>query len=1019
MFRRPRSSRTLEQEKNIAQTFVKFLEDNNRKEDMFVDDLRQIYQGEFRPLYNTLGMSFSKLLNTLTYHINACQQLQDRVIFGGGEAAALQLLTDDPEEQGDSPDDLCYRRSSLSLRPYYCQTCKKDLGNGEAYRKHIEGVKHRQQYILVTIRKSLKKPELVFDKNGIRVTSDPAGDEHGVIELKVESGKYGQIVLIIENRSEEIITLKDITLLWSVNFFDYSEISSIGPDEGQLYPGCKQRFRIGCKRRREFGYSYVPGVLTFQTEDGKEFHILRFFSVRIVSDLYDDLKQTSEYRPPPRAPEIPRDVKTFGGIPLPRMQRNGLIMEKLDVYEIPLTVKAQVKAQVMKNNQIGEGLCERLKKNLSFDNYKEKFCLLLHLEEFQMQKDIRNYDMKGVVFQQERGDRRFLNLEVPGLAENRPSVLRGDKIYAYEPGILQRRYEGIVHKVQMLDVKLGFDMNEMPYIKGKKFDIQFTFHRLPVQMEHRACERIASVNRQDMRHVLFPTVDSLDRRGEINKEVSFFYDRNLNSEQEQAVQKIVSGSSRPAPYLVFGPPGTGKTVTLVEAIKQVHALIGSSYILACAPENSAADLLAERLLPHVDKGKMFRMYAASRPWDFVPQKLKDARVVNFDPVLHEVYYPSREELVSDYRIIVTTLVTAGRLVSALFPRNHFTHIFIDEAGHATEPECIIPVADLLDPYNPRGGQLVLAGDPKQLGPILRSPITQKYGLETSLLERLMTSCPAYDRGAGGNYNSNLLTKLVNNYRSHRAIIEIPKQLFYENELNECAGDFRNVMIGWEELPNKNFPIIFHPVFGKDEREGSSPSFFNVAEVETIERYLRKLLDDNVRSRGLKHLRPEMIGVISPYKRQVQKIQKMIEKRRFGGEIKVGSVEEFQGQERRIIILSTVRSTKKEYLEMDKNFHLGFLNNPKRFNVAITRAQALLILIGNPDMLCRDENWKTFISYCLANNAAVDAERKEKVEDIADTLKRLNLFSAASSEYDEDSEISQRQLQEHPEWTRHE
>ena len=69
-----------------------------------------------------------------------------------------------------------------------------------------------------------------------------------------------------------------------------------------------------------------------------------------------------------------------------------------------------------------------------------------------------------------------------------------------------------------------------------------------------------------------------------------------------------------------------------------------------------------------------------------------------------------------------------RLVSASFPRAHFTHIFIDEAGHATEPECIIPIADLLDPNHPGGGQLVLAGDPKQLGPILRSPITQKYGL---------------------------------------------------------------------------------------------------------------------------------------------------------------------------------------------------------------------------------------------------------------------------------------------------
>ncbi|XP_073243084.1 putative helicase mov-10-B.1 isoform X2 [Porites lutea] len=709
----------------------------------------------------------------------------------------------------------------------------------------------------------------------------------------------------------------------------------------------------------------------------------------------------------------------MGKKPRARLARNKLIMQKLDQYEIPITLKAQV----VKSNEVREGLRQRLEKELTFDNYKEKFDMLLHIEEIQMQKDIRNYDMKGVEFDQDGTDRRLLILKVPGLAENRPSVLRGDRIYAYEAGVLRRRYEGIVHKVQMLDVKLGFDMNKMPYMKRKKFDIQFTFNRLPVQMEHRACDRIT---RTEMRHVLFPREDVIHQRAEMNKHVGSFYDRNLNSEQKQAVQKIVSGSSRPAPYLVFGPPGTGKTVTLVEAIKQVHNLIDSSFILACAPENSAADLLAERLLAHVDKGKLFRMYAASRPWDFVPQKLKEARVVNFDAVYHEVFYPSKEELMSDYRIIVTTLVTAGRLVSACFPRNHFTHIFIDEAGHATEPECIIPVADLLDPNHHRGGQLVLAGDPKQLGPILRSPITQEYGLEISLLERLMTLCSAYSRGLTGSYDSDLLTKLVNNYRSHRAIIEIPKQLFYDDELNECAGDFRNVMLGWEELPNKDFPIIFHPVYGKDEREGSSPSFFNVAEVETIERYLRKLLDENERSRGLKHLKPEMIGIISPYKRQVQKIQKMIQlmiqKRRFdatGPGIKVGSVEEFQGQERRVIILSTVRSTKKEFLEMDKNFHLGFLNNPKRFNVAITRAQALLILVGNPDMLCLDGNWRRFLEHCSANDACVDVERKDKVEDIADTLRRLKLLSGASSEVDEDSEISQRQLQEHPEWTRHE
>ena len=112
-----------------------------------------------------------------------------------------------------------------------------------------------------------------------------------------------------------------------------------------------------------------------------------------------------------------------------------------------------------------------------------------------------------------------------------------------------------------------------------------------------------------------------------------------------------------------------------------------------------------------------------------------------------------------------------------------------------------------------------------------------------------------------------------NLRMTRALFDTSFLRQPNRNVKHCSVDIylffpRNVMIGWEELPNKNFPIIFHPVFGKDEREGSSPSFFNVPEVETIERYLRKLLDDNVRSRGLKHLRPEMIGVISPYKRQV-------------------------------------------------------------------------------------------------------------------------------------------------------
>jgi len=148
--------RTVDQEKIIAQTFVKFLEDGKRKENMFVDELRTLYQ-DFRVSYETLGMSFSKLLNTLTYHLNMCQQLQDRVIFGGGDAAALQLFNDDPsddESEGEA-DYFSLVRPHESL--YHCKVCKRDLGSQSAYSSHMAGVKHRQQYILKKIRKSLQK----------------------------------------------------------------------------------------------------------------------------------------------------------------------------------------------------------------------------------------------------------------------------------------------------------------------------------------------------------------------------------------------------------------------------------------------------------------------------------------------------------------------------------------------------------------------------------------------------------------------------------------------------------------------------------------------------------------------------------------------------------------------------------------------------------------------------------------------------------------------------------------------
>jgi hypothetical protein len=123
---------------------------------------------------------------------------------------------------------------------------------------------------------------------------------------------------------------------------------------------------------------------------------------------------------------------------------------------------------------------------------------------------------------------------------------------------------------------------------------------------------------------------------------------------------------------------------------------------------------------------------------------------------------------------------------------------------------------------------------------------------------------------------------------------------------------------------------------------------------------------------------EEIGVISPYRKQVQKLRKLLEAKGSGG-VKVGSTEEFQGQERKVIIISAVRSD-PQFVEFDALHRLGFLGNPKRFNVAITRAKALLIIIGNPKVLRQDKHWNELLQYCLANKAYTGSPSAQELED---------------------------------------
>jgi superfamily I DNA and/or RNA helicase len=229
-------------------------------------------------------------------------------------------------------------------------------------------------------------------------------------------------------------------------------------------------------------------------------------------------------------------------------------------------------------------------------------------------------------------------------------------------------------------------------------------------------------------------------------------------------------------------------------------------------------------------------------------------------------------------------------------------------------------------------QLVLAGDPKQLGPIVRSSLAKAFGFEVSLLERLMGrdvyARDEHSMATSGGYNSAFVTKLVNNYRSHPAILHLPNGLFYDGDLVACAdhSTISHVLTSWEHFPKgikPDFPVIFHGVEGEDKREGSSPSWFNSDEVQVVRNYVKLLTQDTRTNRP----EPKDIGVITPYSKQSQKVRQCFatEGERLR-DLTVGSVEQFQGQERKVIIVSTVRST-QEYVEFDAPL-LGVSDQPE-------------------------------------------------------------------------------------------
>ncbi|XP_037303193.1 probable RNA helicase armi [Manduca sexta] len=576
----------------------------------------------------------------------------------------------------------------------------------------------------------------------------------------------------------------------------------------------------------------------------------------------------------------------------------------------------------------------------------------------------------------------YLGLEIKGLSEKRPSLIQGDRVIVkdvWNPNA--SNYEGYIHVVKGDMVLMKFHQQFHESYSGSDVSIEFHFSRMSYRRAHQAINLALSNLGVD---VLFPS-RVLSRTPQLTREaldnVSWF-NKNLNVEQKLAITNVLLGECRPLPYCIYGPPGTGKTVTVIEAILQILSLLPDSRILVATPSNSAANLVTERLIQYsnVFSGSVVRLLAAHlvgsdsipdiiRPFCATLDIARENTVKSRHVVENGINLNCQTSFIGRHRVTIGTCYNIGTLAQMGLPKGHFTHVIVDEAGQATEPEIMIPLT-FTDKEN---GQIILAGDPMQLGPVIMSRYCKEFGMDESYLSRILDTFPyqkdfdAYNNG----YNNKLVTRLIDNYRSLKEILTLPSAMFYDASLVEkiersqpWITEMLNVVseiFGSNEKATGG--IYVYGIKGCNMRAEDSPSWYNPQEASMLALTVCKLYKKNIK--------PTDIGVIAPYIAQIKYIRMLFDAMGLP-QAKIGTVEEFQGQERPIILISTVRSTEAHLFEDQRNT-LGFVKNPKRLNVAITRAQVAAIVFCDPTLLSRDPLWQRVVKYAVENDKYIGCD----------------------------------------------
>ncbi len=534
-----------------------------------------------------------------------------------------------------------------------------------------------------------------------------------------------------------------------------------------------------------------------------------------------------------------------------------------------------------------------------------------------------------------------------------------------------QEFQGVVKALNKNTIKIIFPSEELPdWAYDGKLGINTQFDENSYNEMQKALDIVIKARNcrlEELREIIEGTEQLTFENKKLDTVIT-----HLNQSQNKAVEFILNVNDF---GVVHGPPGTGKTTTLVEAVR--ITLQSEKQVLVCAPTNTAVDLLCEKLngigvrvlrLGHparisedllstsldgrVTKSPYYKDIKNLRKnaEEYFRMASKYKRVFGKEDAQQRAafYAEARnclkearllEDYITDDLLKEVQVICCTPVVSAnkLLQKKTFNTLFFDEASQALEPMVWIPLT--------KCNRVILCGDNCQLPPVVKSKKAAAEGLGITMLDRCMKKKEA-------------VVLLNRQYRMNEAIMAFSNEVFYGNELIADESVANEKLINDDnDICNKT--IEFIDTAGCDFSEIQNPeslSFSNPKEGNLLFNHLRILLDSYSVYENASNI---SIGIISPYKEQMEWLRENISNYELNmtkvSALHIKTVDGFQGEERDVIYISFVRS--------NDNLEIGFLNDLRRMNVALTRARKKLVVIGDSATIGNNEFYKKFIEYC--------------------------------------------------------